>query len=537
MENNEFKEENITQFLSYNVIQKELNDHKLFGNILKHIPNVPFTKIKKEEYFISGREYELYDAEKNDYKDPKVSMTDKYIYISKGVSIAAKEIGSDFAMINLLPHFYNGKYWEMVDETMVMEFMALVAIKSGFLLSEANNIRIKKSLYNQLKGDYNILKNNKSKEIYINLQNGTLRYNKYSDSFKLYSHTPSDYFTYVLPFSYDPIAECKNFDKFLDEVLPDKASQNVLMEFLGFCFIPTPLLKLEMCLLLYGSGANGKGVVYELTRELLGKEHVSGFSMSLLSYDMNARAQIANKLLNYSSELGGRCNGDVMKKLISGEGIEAKRLYQDVFTMEDYTCKFMFNTNSLPRGSEIDGALARRLNIIKFDKTIPIEKRDPHLAEKLKVELPGIFNRVIEGLMRLLKNKKFTQSELIDKANQEFREITDTVLNFVNSKCYIHSVPKGIQERQGAEVPHCSLKELFDEYIKFCKESNTNPTNKKTFSERIKQQFYVQKGCTGNSTWVFAKQVVDLDDTIWDESNNNKSDNNDNLEDINPLKL
>ncbi len=120
---------------------------------------------------------------------------------------------------------------------------------------------------------------------------------------------------YQLSFDSDSDATCPQFDEFLDYVLPEKQAQDVLMEMIGYCFIPTRKLKLERSMMLYGEGANGKGVIYELVKEILGKEHVTGFSMAALSFDANTRAQLSGKLLNYSSELGGKCNPDMIKKL------------------------------------------------------------------------------------------------------------------------------------------------------------------------------------------------------------------------------
>ena len=49
--------------------------------------------------------------------------------------------------------------------------------------------------------------------------------------------------------------------------------------------------------------------------------------MDALSHDPNARAQLKDKLLNYATELGGKCNPDMIKKLISGEPVHVKTLY------------------------------------------------------------------------------------------------------------------------------------------------------------------------------------------------------------------
>ena len=495
----------MNEYFQKNRIQNYLLKHPIFGKIIESIKPIPFALFKKEEYFLSGREDEIYNEKKGDYKTPYVTDEEKYYYISQRIASAAKECGSDIAIINGNIYFYNFIHWEKIPDTYVAEFMVLASVRAGMLRAEASRKKVKQALYDQLKSDHNALEQSHSnKTVKINLQNGTLVYD--GEKFVLKNHDASDMFRYALGYEYDKDATSPLFDKFLDEVLPEKEAQDFLMEFLGYCFIPTLLLKLEMCLLLYGPGRNGKGVVYELTRELLGRDYVSGYSMSALSYDANTRAQIFDMLANYSSELGGRCNGDVLKKLISGEGVEVKNLYKDVYTMNDYQCKFIFNCNKLPQGSDIDQALARRLGILEFNVIIPPEKVDVHLPDKLKTELSGIFNRVLSGACRLLKNKHFTKSPMMERANQSFKEKTDTVLQFINAENWKPTCDLENVERLNRGIQHVQLKELFSEYMLFCKESNSAATNRRTFAERIRQHFYVQAGCTRNETWVFAKK-------------------------------
>jgi putative DNA primase/helicase len=61
-----------------------------------------------------------------------------------------------------------------------------------------------------------------------------------------------------LPFEFDETATCPMFQKYLDEVLPEKELQHIVAEFFGYVF--TKGLKMEKALLLYGSGANGKSL-------------------------------------------------------------------------------------------------------------------------------------------------------------------------------------------------------------------------------------------------------------------------------------
>jgi hypothetical protein len=85
---------------------------------------------------------------------------------------------------------------------------------------------------------------------------------------ELRDHRKEDLFNYVLPYCFDPKAECPQWHKFLDRVLPEKESQQVLREFIDYCFMKDH--RMEKMLLLYGGGLNGKSVTLEIIECLLG---------------------------------------------------------------------------------------------------------------------------------------------------------------------------------------------------------------------------------------------------------------------------
>lgn len=494
--------------LSRTPMQECIMNNKVLGGIISDIPNIPFEEIKKKELIQKGQGHKIkVDKKTGEDQEIKVKIEEKSVYISRTLRYVAQLKDSDFLILDGYLHFYNGAYWEKIEEAMAMDCVALAGEKAGLLPVEAQQEGNKKKLLNQFVSDF-VCPPSKidddNLKILVNLKNGTLGYSDCDFSFRDFDK--NDMLRYQLSFDFNPNALCPQFDKFLDQVLPEKEAQDVLMEMIGYCFIPTRKLKLEQSMMLYGEGANGKGVIYELVKEILGKEHVSGFSMGALSFDANTRAQLSGKLLNYSSELGGKCNPDMIKKLISGEDVDVKTLYKDVWTMSDYTCKFMFNTNSLPKETEANVAFFRRWIILPFDVTIPKEKRDKKLPDKLKKELPGILNRVIAGIKRLIINEDFTESELARKTLEEYKVRSNTVLQFIQDEGWIASVPPDNTERKSAKTPHIDLGSFFKTYDTYCDNKNMKCASERTFIDRIKKIFYIQRGSTDNATWVFCQK-------------------------------
>ncbi len=392
----------------------------------------------------------------------------------------------DLARKNHSIFAFNGAYWKELPEEVIKDFLGKVAKKLSVHALESQHYEFKDKLYKQfLSSAYFEPIEPRSDVVLINLQNGTFEITKNSQ--KLREFHAKDFLTYQLPFEFDQNATCPIFQRYLNEVLPEQELQDILAEFSGYVF--TKGLKLEKALLPYGGGANGKSVYFEVKNALLGKENISNFSLSDLLIPHN-RALIAYKLLNYGSEINASTTKDIVKNLISGEPIQACLKYQNAFTMENYA-KLAFNCNELPKDFDHSNAYFRRLLIIPFRVTIPEEKQDKTLANKIiENELAGVFNWIIDGLKRLLKAEKFTESKLVKDTLEAYKRDSDSVACFVDE----HS-----------EIIGCSLKAAYADYRSYCLDCGYKALGRNNFSKRLQiQGFIVEKqsygfGVTGRS--------------------------------------
>jgi hypothetical protein len=127
----------------------------------------------------------------------------------------------------------------------------------------------------------------------INLQNGVFDIEKD----KLLPHSKDYGFKYILPYEYDPKAECPRFLQFLDEITLGRAAiQEVLMEFAGYALANGPCYA-EKALILYGSGANGKSTFMDVLKALAGSDNYSSLSLTALNKDTK-RYMVDGKLFN-----------------------------------------------------------------------------------------------------------------------------------------------------------------------------------------------------------------------------------------------
>lgn len=433
-----------------------LHSH-ILKQLLQKIPRVDFKKA----------------ADLDENKEP--NQNHFHVIVIEAILEVAKKESLGLCRNHDFIYLYNGAYWILIDRDELKTFLGQAAEKMGVNHLLARHHKFKDDLFRQFVASAHLPKPEQPKDsVFINLKNGTFEIKPTGNRLKPFD--VNDFLTYQLPFDYDPQAKAPQFQKYLDRVLPDKHLQNILAEYLGYIFVKTSTLKLEKTLLLYGDGANGKSVFYEIVRSLLGEQNTSEYSLqSLTNENGYERAMIAHKLLNYASEISGKLQSYIFKVLVSGESIGARLPYGNPFNMSDYA-KLMFNCNELPTDVEHSEAYFRRFLIIPFNVTIPEHEQDKQLAKKIiDAELSGVFNWVLEGLKRLLENKQFTESEVVKQMRAQYEKESDSVALFIDDAGYKTSTDNTF-------VP---LKKLYIQYQNFCRECGYKCLSYKNFQKRL----------------------------------------------------
>ena len=386
----------------------------------------------------------------------------------------AKRYGWALARYEDSFYLYTGTHWQKIDADDLKSFLGRAAVKIGVPYFVAKHYKCREDLQKQFySAGYFSPPSVEENETKVNLNNGTFIFST-SGSY-IRDFDKADFLRYKLPFGYNPRAQCPKFKKYLDRVIPDVEKQQVIAEYLGYIFIRNSVLKLEKSLILYGSGANGKSVLFEIVQKLLGPSNVSNFTLQSLT-DPNGytRSLLAGKLVNYASEISSKMNPTLFKMLVSGEPVEARMIYGKPFILHDYA-RFIFNTNVLPKDLEHNTGFFRRFILIEFDQTISDEEKNPMLAnEIIKEELPAVFNWILEGLKRLLQQGDFTKCAAAVEAVERYRKDSDSVALFLEDGNFTPSKDDRI-----------SLKEFFNLYKDFCKDSNYNCCSNKAFSNRL----------------------------------------------------
>ena len=246
--------------------------------------------------------------------------------------------------------------------------------------------------------------------------------------------SPRFHVTYHHPYPYNPDAKCPMWKSFLHEVLPDKDSRVVLQMFLGLGLIQRSTVydecegadsaKVELCLILLGSGANGKSVIYQTAMGIYGPKRISGVDYDDLTATgdegMRSRTLLREALFNWSSDSDprtfGRKRTGVFKRIVSGEPVADRKIGENV--KENFHMPYLvFNLNELPRSDDQTLGFIRRLQFVSFDVTIPPHRQNKALASDLKAEYSGIFNWILRGAKEL-RRKKFVFPESAKQRQQ-----------------------------------------------------------------------------------------------------------------------
>lgn len=385
-------------------------------------------------------------------------------------------------------YVYNQAWWKSISNEKMQAFLGEGSEKLGVNIFDARHHQFREQLLKQFKSACYLPKPEPSEDVVlINLKNGTYEISVEQQRLRLPQR--DDLITYQLAFDFNSAAKAPLFEQYLNKVLPDKAMQDILSEYMGYVFLRKGKLKLERALVLHGPGSNGKSVLFDVINALLGSENTSNYSIqNLTDHSGYTRAMLCNKLLNYTSEMNGKLDTAVFKQLVSGEPVEARLPYGMPFILTNYA-KLIFNCNKLPHEVEKSEGFFRRFLILPFKVTIEKKEKDIDLANKIICnELSGVFNWVLEGLKRLLDQKDFSYSEAVEDEIVRFKRQTDSVLTFLDEEEYAVS-----------KYHTTSLKILYSDYKEYCRTNNFVACSSRTFNESLRSNGYIfQRKNSGN---------------------------------------
>jgi putative DNA primase/helicase len=140
-----------------------------------------------------------------------------------------------------------------------------------------------------------------------------------------------------------------------------------------------------------------------------------------------------------------------VKILTGGDDVlTVRRLYSEEFSFKP-GAKIWLVTNHLPTVRGTDEAIWRRIWLVPFTVTIPEDKRDPMMGDKLYAEASGILNWCLEGFREYMQAGRLVRPEIVTQATDAYREDQDILADFLAEYC---DVGEGMNAPQRSFTKH-----------------------------------------------------------------------------------
>ena len=255
----------------------------------------------------------------------------------------------------------------------------------------------------------------------------------------------------VINVNYDDQAKCPLFVEWLNDIFQTDMDRIILLqEILGWWLI-TDNLDIQKCIAFDGVSRAGKGTLIRIVESLLG-DSVQPVSLGQLANDkILSTMRPANLAIDSDCTVGKNSDCARMKtnfrKIASNEAISVPLLYQQTAWRGKLNCKYAIASNGIPTFADESGATMGRWFVLKFDRSFN-GVEDTTLLNRLLNELDGIAIWAIQGLNRLMLNKRFTQPEssmnahmaLSDSSGHLTAFIEDTMKVSTDDRVHIHTI-------------------------------------------------------------------------------------------------
>lgn len=237
-----------------------------------------------------------------------------------------------------------------------------------------------------------------------------------------------------------PGTGCRLWLRFLDEITAgDPALEAYLQRLAGYCL--TGSTQEQTFFFLHGHGANGKSVFLQTLAAVLGSyartAPVETFMASRSPGHPTDLAGLrgARLVLVTETEANRAWAESRIKTITGGDPIAARFMHRDFFEFVP-TFKLVVAGNHRPQLAGVGEAMRRRLHLVPFEVTIPEERRDHRLSEKLLAERDRILGWMIEGSVEW-RRVGLAPPERVLAASRDYFADEDLVGQWIAEHCSV----------------------------------------------------------------------------------------------------
>jgi putative DNA primase/helicase len=306
---------------------------------------------------------------------------------------------------------------------------------------------------------------------------------------KLLPHDRERMISILCPTAYDPHAPCPRWEQFLSEIMAGDDEMIACLQRMAGHFL-TGDISMHILPIFYGPGSNGKNVFLDTLMGIMGPLATEAPESLITARRSDEHpteiAGLHGKRLVVASETeeGRKMRIGLVKKITGNKYLMGRFMRQDFFQFER-THKTVLVTNNKPVVTEVSNAIWRRLRLIPFTVTIPEDKQDRRLTEKLVAEWPGILAWMVRGCLDWQQRQcDLALPERVADATAEYRTESDSVGSFVDERCIV---------AEGLKVARSTLYQAYEEWAQNTGEQTLNG---KAFATRMRGRGLDDSGWT-----------------------------------------
>jgi putative DNA primase/helicase len=295
-------------------------------------------------------------------------------------------------------------------------------------------------------------------------------------------HSGGHLITKMIPVEYDPEATFPLWDEFLERMVPDESLRNYLQRAIGWTI--TGDKGEEKLFFVYGPTSSGKSTFLEAMLSVLGPYATTADFKMLLErkYDSGPHPDLARHVgsrMIVAQEVNEnrRFDSAAMKVMVSCNPMVAKRLYKDPFEFVPQW-KVWLAANSQPRIDADDKAAWRRIKVIPFTVTLPVDERKKEVKATLATDpraRAAILAWAVRGCL-LWQKDGLDDVEAVAAAGHSYRDANDEFSDFFEEHYELDA---------GGVVPAATIRSAYEAY---CEEHFKRPMHQNVLAEKLKSK-------------------------------------------------
>lgn len=235
---------------------------------------------------------------------------------------------------------------------------------------------------------------------------------------------------------------------------------------------------------IHGKGGEGKSTMLNLIDTIFGRVNVANVDLGNLGKNEKARfhlAKLHRKELNYSDDVshGFIQETNILKRLTGGNRLTAEYKGKDPFEFTN-EAKLIFTCNNLPSFSDTSHGMARRPIIIEWRRIKSFKEK--YSMDQFERDKPSFVRECLFAYKSALQNAKdmaeprLPMTEYMEQRVKEWIQANDVVGNWINENC---ELGKDYHEQTAT---------LYDNYVRYCKESGVQHLGKTNFNKEMKNR-------------------------------------------------